>query len=425
MENKLVKMEKISNAFSAGWWDGFLDETANMSQPAVFKDSLSAAETRAMRADILGILADFAQRRSTKYGMRLWLEGKQVLDMSDFFATAPEPGEDVDHWVQRAFGSQRFGIILNRGEKFSNRLSRFMAQRLQPLLQKIGMPTEGFLFTIFIGNYDSTPLGIHKDLPGKSVMHFHLGPGGKTMYTWDDDYPPAQGRHFQNKKPIEPHLPHATRHDFAEGDVYFMPENRFHVGTQDGLSIGIACWCNNRSNADFSKELLTFMKRNYLLDSPLMLKADQRGLDDVSGLEPTLALYQFPPEVQDLSFKDLMRNLYRDLRYALYSNAGLRNAPLPLLDPDPLAGKSTLCLEAPYSLRYYLTEATGKLMVFVRGTQIALRHIECLPRLIDRINRGEPLAIADIVQEYGQDLPPEALRYFLGQLYQHNGIALS
>jgi len=420
-----MKMEAIGERFDSMWWDGFLETTQQMSTPCVFKNCITESETTQMRRYILDILADFSRQRSIKYGMRLWVDGKQADDLSSFYDCPPLDGEDIPAWTKRAFGEKKFGIILNRGEKFSKELSRLLAYRLQPLLEKIGMPTEGFLFTIFIGNYDNTPLGIHKDLPGKSVMHFHLGPGSKDMYTWNDaDYESRAGATVQGNQDIAPHLPYATRHHFEEGDIYFMPENRYHVGTQEGLSIGIACWCNNRSNFQFAEQLLFFMRNNFLKDSTLMLKADRNDLENLSGLDKTLALFDIPEHLDNLRFKDLLSVLYKDLRYALYSNAGYRNAPLPNEDKVTLDIDSVIQLEAPYKLLYYIPAESDKLVLFSRGTRLEMKNLPEIRGMIDLINKGEQISVREILQGFSDAFPRESIYYLLKQIYKYNGIAV-
>ncbi|UUZ49048.1 hypothetical protein LP420_00440 [Massilia sp. B-10] len=218
------------------------------------------------------------------------------------------------------------------------------------------MPSEGLLFTIFVGNYDSTPLGIHKDLPGKSVMHFHLGPGAKTMYCWDDEeYMARAGDAAQNNMDIVPHLPYAQQHTFAEGDIYFMPENRFHLGTQDGLSMGIACWWNNRASTDFAHTLMQMTANNLIAESPVMLKADKNGIDDCSAVDRTLALFGTAQDANK-TLAELLRATYVDLRYSLFSNGGLRNAPLPLKEDVVLSADTVVCSAAPFTMQLRLRQ---------------------------------------------------------------------
>ncbi|SEM61393.1 hypothetical protein SAMN04488505_105189 [Chitinophaga rupis] len=415
-------MEKTVTTFSPVWWDEFLDTTGKMSRTSVMKDCMTKDETALMRTYILEILADLARMRTDKHGYRVYIEGKQLEknEMFRIYDHPPLPGETVESWVERTFGDKKFGMIINEGERFNMELSRRIALKLAPLLEKTGMPTEGIIFTLFIGNYDSTPLGIHLDLPGKSVIHFHLGPGSKTMYTWDNaEYEALVGEEKYNNKAISKYTPYANKFPFDEGDIYFMPENTYHVGTQEGLSIAIACWCFNRANYDFAGRLQTIIKEQYLQKSTLMLKPDTNPLDNTGGVDKTLDLYKLPPELEDLSFKDLLRATYKDLRYGLFSNAGYRTYPFPKTDNRTLLVTDTIEVEKPYKIQYY--QASSKLYIFVRGVKTEFKYFSCIENLIDTINEGKPLLVSDLLAVL-PDWDESIGLYILGLLYKHHGI---
>jgi hypothetical protein len=48
------------------------------------------------------------------------------------------PYEDLAQWSARVFGEKKFGIILNTGEKFNERLSAGIAAQMAPLFAQIG-----------------------------------------------------------------------------------------------------------------------------------------------------------------------------------------------------------------------------------------------------------------------------------------------
>ncbi|MBS7233602.1 hypothetical protein KHA90_21545 [Flavobacterium psychroterrae] len=324
--------EEVQGKFESNWWDDFLEVTNNMSETKVIKNCISKEETNLMQTYILEIISDLAKLRTQDYGYRVYKGGTLLTsnEMVEIYNSPPKKDESLQDWTNRTFGNEKFGMLINQAERFNLDLSKSIALKLGPLLKKIGMPTEGVIFTLFVGNYDKTPLGIHKDLPGKSVIHFHLGPGSKTMYTWDTEkYLDLVGEKIYNNYDIANYIPHANKHVIDEGDLYFMPEDLYHVGTQDDLSIAIGCWCYNRSNLDFAKRLQSLFQEKVLKVTDVNLKADKNDLDDTSSVEKTLDLFDIPKDLENLSFKDVMRETYKDLRYSLYSNAGYRTSPFP------------------------------------------------------------------------------------------------
>lgn len=413
--------------FSSVWWNHFLETTNSMTQTSVFKDCLSKEDTNQMREYILEILADIAQLRTTNFGYRVYIEGQllESNDMIDIYDSPPVKGDTIESWVKRTFGDKKFGMIINQGERFNLELSKQIAIKLKPLLDKIGMPTEGFIFTLFVGNYDSTPLGIHLDLPGKSVIHFHLGPGGKKMYTWDTkEYESLVGEKKYNNQEVSKYLPYAQEYPFEEGDLYFMPEDTYHIGTQSGLSVAIACWCNNKAAYDFATRLQGMVAEKYLEKTQENLKADKNPVEDTSGVNKTLDLFNLPDEYEELSFKEMMKEIYKDLRYSLYSNGGYRKSPIATKNETDLKPESTIQSEYPFKILYKESLNKDKLHVFVRGTKLELNNFGCIKSLIDEINKGEPMQVANLLSLLDEEWDESVGIHILSLFYKYNGIVI-
>jgi hypothetical protein len=256
-------------------------------------------------------------------------------------------------------------------------------------------------------------------------MHFHLGPGSKSMYVWDEDrYVTAPGEKRQNNMDFRRHLPTAIARTFHEGDVYFMPENRFHLGTQDGLSIGIACWSNNRSNLGFAERLLYLVKQDHLKNSDLMLKSDRLPVDDLSGLDPTLELFS-PPGFATETFRESLRRVYKDFRYALFSNAGLRNAPLPDDTEVAIGDDARVRVNSPYRLLHAPGDGPGRITLYVRGARLAMNDIGGLRPLVDALNGGHEFSFAAMLDILGHPWSTDTARYLLALLRRHRGILVS
>ncbi|QZK98520.1 hypothetical protein [Flavobacterium psychrophilum] len=416
---------KNTDNFDSVWWDNFLSNSKQMTETTVIKDCMPKQETALMQKYILDILADIAKLRTNKFGYRVYIDGVQLEnnEMIQIYDSPPKENETLEEWTIRTFGNKKFGMIINQGERFNLPLSKMIAFKLKPLLDKIGMPTEGMIFTLFIGNYDKTPLGIHLDLPGKSVIHFHLGPGSKTMYTWDTkEYLDLVGEEKYNNQNIEKYLPYANEHPFDEGDVYFMPEDTYHVGTQEGLSVAIACWCYNRANIDFAVRLQSLLSEQYLSKKDENLKADKNHVDDVSAVNKTLDLFELPKEFEDLSFKNLLKEVYKDLRYSLYSNAGYRTSPFLKKEVISFEMDDTIELEKPYKILYKESLNKEKLQLFIRGIKFEINNFDSIKEFIDEINKGISIKVKDILSFLNKDWDSEIGLYILSILYKHNGI---
>ena len=157
-------------------------------------------------------------------------------------------------------------MIINRLENFNPDLAVLISYKIALLLKKKGIPSLGLTFNIFIGNHGWTPLRIHKDERGENVIHFHLGKGSKTMYTWDKEVYESRTEPIErlNNMNIEEFLPYANKYPFDEGDVYFMPQGEYHVGYSGSLSMGLTLWFNNPVRSRLSKRPIRAIIDQYL-----------------------------------------------------------------------------------------------------------------------------------------------------------------
>jgi hypothetical protein len=414
-----------AKTFTHNWWEHFLSTTENLSKTSVFKNCMDREETEKLRNYVLEIVATLCALRTSRYGFRVYIDGVllNTYRMNAIYDAPPLPGESMEDWVERAFGDRKFGMIINLGERFNLPLSKNIALKTQYLFEEVGFPREGINFTLFIGNYDKTPLGIHKDPLGQNVIHFHLGPGNKTMYTWSKElYESLTVTKKFDKQDVEGLLPYSTEFNFDEGDLYFMPEGEFHIGKQEGLSMAITLWQYNHTRGDVAKKLQAVVFSQFFNPSNELLLPDRNDLDDVSGVNEILSTFNLSGDLQDLNFKDLMIEAYRDLRYSIHSNAGYRTSPFPKTEDHLFALEDKVQSIAPYKILYKHSLKGDKLHVFIRGIKLELNNFHCIKKLIDTINQGEPHTVAELLGILDQEWSDETGLYILGLLYKNHGI---
>jgi hypothetical protein len=412
--------------FSADWWENtFLKTTNSLTKTSVFKNCISKNETKIMRDDIIDIVRTLCKLRTTQFGFRVYIEGKQLTnkEMDKIYDSPPNVGESIDSWVKRTFKDKKFGMIINRGEKLNNELAKRMAYKISPLLDKVGTPILGINFTIFIGNYGWTPLGIHTDAPGESVTHFHLGPGDKTMYTWDkEQYEEIAGDEKYNNKDVENFFPHANVHPFKEGDLYYMPPNEFHIGKSDDLSIGLTLWLNNHLKSDLARKLLRVVVDQYLEENTETMKPDKNGIEDLSAAQQAIDLFKLPEDLENLSFKDFMQETFKDYRYSLYSNSGYWTRPFPKEVEVEFTMDDSIVLEKPFIIKYVESLDKENILIYVRGTKLVLNNHDGIKNLIDEINKGEEMTVKYAFSFLDNEWDESIGFYILNLLDTHNGI---
>ncbi len=425
--NKTETTEQ-SYIFDDKWWDLFIEKTKNLTKTSVFKNCLTKKETEEMRVFLIEILRDLSELRTGQYGYRVYEDGVILddVEMNRIYDSPPLENESLDEWVKRTFGNKKFGMIINEGERFNLELSKKMALRAEPLFNKIGFPKEGVNFSIFIGNYGWTPLGIHQDSAGESVIHFHLGPGRKTMYTWKDDQfrKLVDVRSYDNHN-VEPLLKYANEFQFGEGDLYFMPTGEFHIGYSDELSLSVTFWQYNHTQFRFARRIHNMIIDQFIKESEKLVTPDVNNLEDISGMQDVLSTFEFTDEMDSLSYTELLTEMYKDLRYSINSNAGYRTSPFPKTEENSIINlKDTLVIETPFKIKYRESNDKTKLYIYVRGYKFSFNNHKCIGEMIDKINEGQELCVKELVSSLNKDWPIEVGLQILSLMYQNHGVTI-
>jgi len=420
-----LKQETEFTSFDNAWWDRFMQETSNLSHAAVFKNSISPGKVAFYEEGILEILRELARLRTNQYGYRVFIDGVQLekLDMDVIYDAPPELGESFTDWSARVFGDKKFGMIINVGEKFNQALSRDIALVMAPLFERIKYPQEGINFTLFIGNYDKTPLGIHQDKRGESVMHFHLGPGTKTMYLWEpNNYEKLLSEGTYKRSEIDKLRPLSTAYHFGKGDIFFMPEGIYHIGEQEGFSVGLTVWRYNHSDDRLYRGIHDMVYKNFLGERSSEMRGDNNELDDTSAIDPILKSLRISSDLKNLSYEDLMRETYRDWRYSLHSNAGFRGVPTPHEQREQFKLDDELEISAPYKILIKFFGKNEKMYLFVRGHKLEFNYFQCIVDLVEQLNTGKRYSVRQLLGFLDPSWDEKIGLYFLGEIHRCHGL---
>ncbi|PVV54857.1 hypothetical protein [Chryseobacterium sp. HMWF035] len=425
MEQAII--EKVES-FSAEWWDHFLEDSGNFTKTKVYKNVISNDDIDILKNEAVKILQEIYTHRTNQYGFRVYIKGEEqdINYISKLFDAPPTEKETLESYAERVFEKQKFGMIINRTEKFSEKVSQNILLKLQPLLDKVGIPLTGLEMTLFVGNYGWTPLGIHIDIKGENIMHFHLGPGPKIMYNWEEDtYKELTGKK-ENNTDIEPLLPYSDAYPFETGDFYFMPWNKYHIGFSDELSIGFIVGFNNPTRKGFTSAILNSISQQYLNDNKQILSPDKNVEveDSFNAIESVINLDE---NLRHLSFMDLMKYLHKEFKLAILSNGGWANIPITLNDKIKYDVDNYEVLEnkkiiTPYPFKTYYEKIGDELVIFVRGYKVKIKYHDELPGIIDKLNGNKEEEVTDLLSTLTQDWPVEAGLYFLSLLYDKRAI---
>ncbi|MEZ7514489.1 hypothetical protein [Flavobacterium frigidarium] len=423
-------MNENLNSFDNHFWEKFLKENENFTQTCVMKNAISDDLVDTLNKGVMEVLIERFKLDQIGRGFRVYLDGKEQDDayLKNLCKTIPELDENIIEYSKRVFNT-KFGIIINSGEKHSDIISERIMNLMQPLIEKIGLPASGLEITIFIGDYGWTPLGIHQDHRGENVMHFHLGPGKKTMYTWDEKvYEEVAGSKFNNRD-IEPILKHSNEYPFTTGDLYYMPWNKYHVGFSDELSVAITLWFNNPTKQTYVHKIIESFIFQYVQEDKDILTPQINYLQNNNTFSDILSTIKLDEDVLNLSTKEFLNKVYSEYKFCLLSNGGWQSVPLSremkdkydvneyeyLLDKKVFAKK-------PFKLFYTIKNEI--IDVYVRGSKIEMKHHKELELIIGKINTNEVYYVNLLLENLSKYWPIEAGLYFISLLYDKRGIEI-
>jgi len=424
-------METIQlKSFTQEWWKDFLKINQNFTETCVIQDVMNEELVDELQLGILQVLKERYKRDDIYDGFRVYLDGKEQDErfLENLCTTPPQEGEDITAYTERMF-DQKFGIIINSGEKHSDIIANNIIKCMHPLMELVGYPPLGVEITIFIGNYGWTPLGIHQDHTGENVIHFHLGPGKKTMYTWDEEkYNELTGTKHNNKD-IEPLLEHANEYPFNAGDIYYMPWNKHHVGYSGELSVGITLWFNNAPKHKYVNSILNSFRYQFLKREKDIIASQKNYLDNDATFEDMLSSMKLDDDILNYSLKDFFKFVYGEFKMALLSNGGWQSVPLSLDikddynidDFETLRGKRIINRD-PFKI--YYKKYKQSLWVYVRGAKFEMRYFDELVTIIDQLNSNEELLVDDLLTVLPENFPQEAVLYFLSLTLNKRGIEI-
>ena len=440
LTNNITTSDTAQTAWTKEWWTNFLDASDFFKDSILIPDVMDE-ETVASFNDMTGsMLREIFIRQNTSYDFRLYLNGKsqsRKYMVDNLFNSPPLTTESLAEWASRTFADEKFGLIINSGEKFSNEMAEKIAVYLNPLLEEAGLPLKGINITVFVGNYGFTPLGIHTDHPGENVMHLHLGPGEKTMYNWEMEAYKEIAGDVSNNKNIAPLLPFAKAFQLRTGDVYFMPWNKFHIGNTEDFSVGLSVWYNNMPLNRLFENLIKSFKYQYLKKDDTNDKSNivgpYKAPDAEEGFEQILSALEMDDVRLKTSLKDLTREVFESYILSLYSNQGWKSRPISVEDELALKGlklnESTFLhlkdkiIHAPesYKITYKILES-GQLRIYARGTKIEIKYHPELVAIIQKLNEGGSYQTEELLKELNKEWPEQAGLYILNLLFLNRAI---
>ncbi|WP_363799937.1 cupin domain-containing protein [Lysobacter firmicutimachus] len=213
-------------------WDTFAREDWDR-RPVLFKGVLDRAGP--FRLDEVYRSALVATRRSRARlpgdpdNAVVTLDRLQQLDPAPWMPQAADGSlAGYRRRMLDALGARRYALVISAFHSFHRPLWRRERAFFAPLWRRTGLPLTGAITTLFHGNYESTPVGVHRDRFATFMVPVE---GRKRMRFW------AQKPWTEAVSTLPDYRAHLATSFLVEagpGDLLYWPADYYHVGESVG-----------------------------------------------------------------------------------------------------------------------------------------------------------------------------------------------
>jgi len=389
----IATIEQMPKSFSSDWWDYFYRETGRMTVPNVIENVFSD-DVLELREMVYEMLQNMKNDKNME--CRIWVDGKKDDKYNQLVANDPIKNEaDLIPWQKRLFGDKKFGVVLRKVERYSIAARDKILSHFAPFLTD-KTPFGGIHFTIFLGNYGWTPFGIHQDHPGSFVNHYHLGPGEKTMYMWEEDNYVNKLGCKQNDMDAERLIPYADHIcKFKAGDIFFMPWNYYHVGNTQELSIGLTVWFSYTTvNGLLSGVWESGLSDLYKNNANRAIVQNMMSIDDGEPFESLLE--DLNQASLSTSIENLVKEQIDDHANASISNLWFDSPQLKISNTNTTLAEDNLLQLNDSKIVY--KQVNNKIKIFHRGHKLKIIYHPDIISLIDSINTEEIIPVKELLE---------------------------
>ncbi len=350
------------------------------------------------QADVAGILRQVSSDVGNLGKVRAYEEHAVRPDLQSAVFQNPPSETDLESWGKSLFDGRRFGIVVDRPAIDDDRLAERLSLMLADIRDTSPVEFGSVEPHIFVGDYGYSPFGAHHDEETGRILHFHLGPGTKRMYIWDDEtYVAATGSRASCFDPRSI-LELARCYELHAGDVMVLPTEGFHVGHTPEFSIGFAICLEDHDPAEMLRQAAA-----EALDQEI-----SERLDADPGADRSQRLGEV---IEDGLHIDLARAVWQ-ASVRTRSNLGLE--PASPLRADAMPSGAVRRLGA-FPVIY--EERGDDALLAARGHLVELPASAALRDTVDLINRGEPVSPSRLVAGLAGGFDDDAASYLIGLLW--------
>ncbi|XRE43251.1 hypothetical protein ACIVBQ_001455 [Tenacibaculum discolor] len=378
----------MNNEKNSKTWKKLYQNSQELTKPTSVDNILSDDDVAFLKQELKNIINRFLDKGELHKGLKVYINHELQNGIAEeMTANRPKEHETIEQWCMKLFGDQKFGVVFNSLETFSNEFTERMCHIVAPLLQKAGMPLGGLSFLFFMGNYGFTPFGIHKDAKGEDGFLFHLGPNDKGFYTWDIEEYNQIEHHTKVFHEVEAMLPTSTKYPLKAKSAMFIPHQVYHIAKTDEFSLSVVMDYINPSRDYLEKTIATQIASRELTKNP--------KVGHLSPVDITTEELDWNPLLNPKTWENKYKNALTKYITKLKSNAGV-------IQPSILENKEGL-LNPPFQIRgktifplLLLTENTEKTCIMARGNEVVVSNNSQLITIIKKLNTGETISFNEL-----------------------------
>jgi hypothetical protein len=388
-------------------WIELYEASTHLTKPAHVKALISTENSAEIKQLMLTVIRNFLKKGEVHVGLKTYINKELRNDMTEkMLSQSPTDDDTLESWSQKIFEEEKFGMIFNFLEEYSNTFSEKAATIVHPLLKLAGLPLQGLSFLFFMGNYGFTPFGIHKENIGEEGILFHLGPGKKLFYMWDDPKYNAITHNTQVFHNIEEMLPKAQCYELEPGDAIYIPHQVYHVANTEEFSVSFVMDYINPPMDTFENELIELTAAEQLntqrtYQVPLQMDSSRSSWNALLNSESI--------------HKKVEIALQRKI-LALQSNGGIARKS-KIIDQFQFPNQSfSIQGKTIFPLLVDEQSDDDDVVIFARGHRIHKKKHPKLLELIKKMNDQELVSINEIKELLEPDWDMIEIYGFIGEL---------
>ncbi|NVK09563.1 MAG: RNA methylase [Tenacibaculum sp.] len=378
----------MNNEKNSETWKKLYQNSQELTKPTSIDNILSDDDVIFLKQELKNIINRFLDKGELHKGIKVYINHELQNGIAEeMAANRPEENETIEQWCMKLFGDQKFGVVFNSLETFSNEFTERMCQIVAPLLQKAGMPLGGLSFLFFMGNYGFTPFGIHKEAKGEEGFLFHLGPNHKDFYTWDIEEYNQIEHNTKVFHEVDTMLPSSTKYPLKAKSAMFIPHHVYHIAKTDEFSLSVVMDYINPSRDYLEKTIAAQIASSELIKNP--------KVGYLPPVDTTTEELDWNPLLNPKTWENKYKSTLTKYITKLKSNAGVLNPSIlqnnggVLNPPFQITGKTIF----PLLLH---TEKTEKTCIMARGNEVVVSNNLQLSTIIEKLNTGEIISFDEL-----------------------------